>query len=155
MREFGAWLNGVFGPSIHDIGEVAHFKTSHWKLRNGIRFKEKYERLKEEHGTEQIDFIAARIGVPLIEAAVNEDNDDLQELYARLMIANVSSELIVLKRRSFVEALKQFEPPDASLLKMMSLFFKHSVQEKTPGFVWRGWLEDIFRFGFSFATLSQ
>ena len=33
-EKFGGFLGRVFGPSIEDIGEVAHLKTQYWKLRN-------------------------------------------------------------------------------------------------------------------------
>ena len=80
----------------------------------------------EERGVRKIRCISARVGIPMIEAVVNEDNEELQHLWARLMVCAISKNLMNAKR-SHVETLKTFEPEDARVLKGISVMFIQSL----------------------------
>ena len=128
--KFSNFLGRIFGPSLQDIGDVAHLKTQYWKLKNAVAFQEKVERLLEERGVENIKHINARVGIPLIEAAVNEDRDELQELWAQLMASTISPESFLNAQRSHIEALKEFEPKDAETLSVLRTLFSRALSEE-------------------------
>ncbi len=130
-ERFSNFLERVFGKSMQDIGEVVQFKTQYWKLQNAIKFAEKVDKLLEEKGSENLLYVNPRVGIPLIEAAANEDVDELQDLWAQLMASTVSGEGgLLTAQRSYIETVRQFEQTDAqNLTALISVYFSVATKE--------------------------
>ncbi len=126
-REFGAFLADTFGPAIEDIGEIVHYKTQYWKARNAISFKRKVAKLIEENTDIELKHARSRIGVPLIESAIAEDNEKLQDMWASLLVSELVNPTGFRAKRGYIETLKQLEPEDAKLTKHLIEFFRDSV----------------------------
>jgi len=130
--KFSVFLGQIFGPAIKDIGEVAYLKTQYWKLKNALKFQDKVEQLLQEHDVQNIEFVNARIGIPLIEAAVHEDHDELQKLWAMLMVSTISKNNLFSAQRAHIETLKQLEPKDAQTLTLLNTFFIRTLEGNNP-----------------------
>jgi len=59
------------------------------------------------------------IGQPLLEAACLEDREELTKLWESLLEAALDPDRTQLVRRSFIETLKQMDPPDAEIFKYL------------------------------------
>jgi hypothetical protein len=112
-REFSQFLARILGPSINDLGEIAHLHTHYWKLKNALKIKEKTEKLLK---SVEIQSLPRRIGVPMIESAVNEDDNGLQDMWANLIAASVNAKHAFLgAKRAYIDTLRQLEPEEASI----------------------------------------
>lgn len=146
-KQFGGFVAEMFGPSAQDIGEVAHYYTSYWRLCNAIKIEEKVRAKCKEYGIEDKRIpLAPRIGLPMIEAALNEDDDTLQGMWAELMTRSVDPSSANDIRRCHIETLNEFEPNDANIIYGMYLIFneevrRSSLDEKQIN-TGRGWVYD-------------
>ncbi len=61
--------------------------------------------------------VSPSLGIPLIRAAYDESRPELQELWAHLIAAAMDPSRANRVRRSFIEAIRQFDPLDALVLK--------------------------------------
>ena len=153
--EFSGFLGRIFGAAMKDIGEIAHLKTQMWKLKNAIVFKDKVESLMKERGLQHFECALPRIGLPIIESAVSEDSEELQDLWSRLMLSTVTKNL-VSARRSHVESIRQLEPEDARAFKGLCLIHMRSLfNEEQNRYVHPGDLTSLFRYWESLRTLQR
>jgi hypothetical protein len=61
--------------------------------------------------------VSPSVAIPLIRAAYDESRPELQELWACLIAAAMDPARATSVRKSFIEALQQFDPLDALVLK--------------------------------------
>lgn len=109
----------LFGPSINDIGAIAHQYTEYWKVKNALNIRDKFEKLLAARNIEQVNSIPLRIGIPLIDSAINEDNETLQNLWASLLASSMTEGDIASVTKTYVETLKQLDVIDAELLNIL------------------------------------
>lgn len=64
-----------------------------------------------------------RIGLPLLDAAINEDEDNLQNLWANLLASAMTEKGIISVIKPYIEMLKQLDVADAELLN--GIFHTH------------------------------
>lgn len=124
-RDFGGFLKEVFGPSVKDVGDVAHFHTHLWRVKNAIKLKEKMERLVRERGLNPDDIAELRVGIPILESALEEDDDRLQEMWAGLL----ATERKEGTKKSYVITLKSFDPEDADTLNWLIKLLQVTLTE--------------------------
>jgi hypothetical protein len=60
-----------------------------------------------------------KFAIPILEAAVDEENAGLQDLWARLLAAAMDPARRDEMRQSFVETVKQMDPMDALVLEVI------------------------------------
>jgi hypothetical protein len=82
-----------------------------------LRLAKRFEEIRKELGFDgPIDPIELKVGIPLIEAASLEDDDRLQDLYARLLATATNPDSKVKARRAFVSILRELGPLEVLLL---------------------------------------
>ena len=86
-------------------------------MENFARIYEKYKARLEERAVDNPEPISLRVGKPLLEAASMESNDELQDLWARLMANAMDPNRDVILRHEFIDVLSQFEPIDVLILE--------------------------------------
>jgi hypothetical protein len=119
VSKFGSYVGEVLGPIPHDavgllIGDWLHAK----RIENMERIAEKHRAKLDARGVAQEDRkkLSPRVVVPFMEHASKESDDELQELWARLMANAMDPNANVTMRVEYIEKLKQFEPHDALVL---------------------------------------
>src|SRR5580704_10526643 len=55
--------------------------------------------------------------IPILEAAADEENEELQDLWSRLLAAAMDPNRRDAMRQSFIQTVKQMDPMDALVLK--------------------------------------
>ena len=63
--------------------------------------------------------VTPKFAIPLLEAASLEDEDDINELWARLLANAMDPNCAVNMKRAFINILADFEPTDAYVLNYM------------------------------------
>lgn len=129
------FLGEIFGPSVKNIGEICEQHTTVWKIRNGLRLRDKLKKTLEERGHPQINNIPLRIGLPLIDQALNEDEPVLQDLWANLLASSMSDETIKKSTKTNVEILKQLDVIEAELLQALYIIYPGAMFEDDRSYI--------------------
>jgi hypothetical protein len=107
----------VAGPLEQGMGIVEdRFKYMRWERQ--VRLMKRAEQLLREVGLDApTRAIPLNLALPLLEAASLEDDDHLQDLWARLLVnaANENSQVTV--KRAYIAILEQLTPLDATILE--------------------------------------
>lgn len=125
--ELSRFLAKVVGPAIEDLGAIAKQYTEYWKLRNALSLREKFERVLTERGNPSLSSLPLRVGLPLLDAAVTEDEEQLQTLWANLLASAMSETGVSAVTKAYVEILKQIDIVDAELIAALYSLHLHTV----------------------------
>ena len=60
-----------------------------------------------------------KYAIPILEAAADEENDELQDLWSRLLAAAMDPKRRDAMRQSFIQTVKEMDPMDAAVLKVI------------------------------------
>lgn len=117
-QKFGGFISRyVAGPLEQGMG-IFEDKLKYMRWERQVRLMQRAEQLLREAGLkEPTRAIPLKFAVPLLEAASLEDDDYLQDLWARLLInaANNSSHINV--HRAYIAILEQITPFEAVILQ--------------------------------------
>jgi hypothetical protein len=117
LRGVGGFLKQILGTVPEDL--VGYFGGDLLKVRraeNAARIIEKArEKLQARNATPKRPSIS--IILPLLIAAADEDRDELQEIWARLLAADPARAASF--RIQFIEAAKKMDPLDAAALQQV------------------------------------
>ena len=90
----------------------------HKRIRCRIELEaETREHLKRWGGKEPFEDPTPALVVPILTAAIDEDREELKDLWARLLASAMHPDRKGRVRGSFVEILKQLDPLDARCLR--------------------------------------
>jgi abortive infection alpha-like protein len=117
LRGVGGFLKEILGTVPEDL--VGYLGGDLLKVRraeNVARMIEKMrERLRQRKAETEPPSIS--IALPLMIAAADEDRDELQEIWARLLAAAADTSRAKSFRARFIEVAKQMDPLDAAVLE--------------------------------------
>ncbi len=117
-KEFGSFLKPFIDCTLEQaIGIVEDkFKYARWK--NQVRLMEKaHEYLRDKNLTEPSRIIPLKLAVPLLQAASIEDDNYLQDLWAKLLTNFANKDSGVDLQRSYIDILKRMNPLEVIILK--------------------------------------
>jgi len=82
-------VRAIAGPGAHELGLVLSDRVKFWRLNNLISISEKFDRICEEKNLSSANLrsLTIAVGLPMLEHAANEEEDELQELWANLMVS--------------------------------------------------------------------
>jgi hypothetical protein len=142
VRRAGTFLNGVFGPASQELGLLFGDQMRYWRFKNAVKILEKTQALVEERGLgpEQIRSLGFGEGLLLLEAASLEEDDTVQDMWARLMANAVDSERGTKPEKVYVDLLKSLTGREAVLLELVE-----QIEEKGQGFRDRAALDAFAR----------
>lgn len=117
-QKFGGFISRyVAGPIEQGMG-IFEDKLKYMRWERQVRLMQRAEQLLLEAGlTRPTRAIPLKLAVPLLEAASLEDDDYMQDLWARLLVnaANVASHVSL--RRAYIAVLEQLTPLEAFILQ--------------------------------------
>ena len=127
LQRVGGFFNRVFGGLVEDgIGIVAD-RVKYMRIEQAVRLGRKTEQILAQRGVETTQSVPLKIGVPLIEQATLEDNDELHTLWANLLANAMDPSTASNISRVHVSLLKEMEPIDVHILSRIT-------QEKLENF---------------------
>ncbi len=113
----GAYLARMLGTVPEDVvGLLGGDLLRQYRIRNWHKISQKTFDKLDQRGVEQLEPLSAKVIVPLLEAASNEDDETLQDMWAELLANAMDPACDVSLQRVFIDTLKQFEPIDARVL---------------------------------------
>lgn len=119
--EISKFISQIIGPAIQDLGDIVKQYTEHWKIRNALHLRDKLNRILVERGNPEVFSLPLRIGLPLLGAALSEDDENLQTLWANLLASALTKSDRTGSTKSFVEVLRQIDIVDAEFLHVLYL----------------------------------
>ena len=127
----GAYLARMLGTVPEDVvGLLGGDLLRRYRIRNWYSISQKTFDKLGQRGVEQIEPLNAKVIVPLLEAASNESDETLQEMWAELLANAMDPDHDVSLQHIFIDTLKQFEPIDARILS--AYFEMGENKQKTP-----------------------
>ena len=124
----GHYAAEVFGTVPHDlVGIAVGDRLRQRRTENAIRYQAKTVALLERVDPARISPPSPSVLIPWMTAAADEEREELRDLWAALL-ANAAVDGGKKVRREFFETLRQMEPFDALVLKLIA-----SSSDGAPG----------------------
>lgn len=121
VRRIGAYLGGVFGPASHELSLLFGDQMRYWRFKNATNILEKAQAIVERRGLkpEQVDALGFGEGLLLLEASSLEEDDTVQEMWARLMANAVDPSSGTRAEKVYVDLLKSISGREAAFLDLI------------------------------------
>ncbi|TKW79804.1 MAG: DUF4393 domain-containing protein [Bradyrhizobium icense] len=116
-RELGGFFARIFGGPLDQLAGIVEDQLTAYRRTRQLRLAKRYDEIRKElelKGEPKI--IDLKFGLPLIAAASIEQDDDFQDLYARLLVNATNPDSKVSARRAFVSILQELGPLEVQLL---------------------------------------
>jgi Abortive infection alpha len=117
-RDSGSYLADIFGDLPKNLlGLLIGDRVKARRIeRAAIVWKKTQERL-EDMGVQEPEPPSLKFAIPILSAAADEENEGLQDIWARLLAAAMDPKRRDGMRQAFVESVKQMDPMDALVLE--------------------------------------
>ena len=117
----GVYLARMLGTAPEDVvGLLGGDLLRQYRIRNWHRVSQKTFDKLGRRGVEQLEPLSAKVIVPLLEAASEESDETLQDMWAELLANAMDPKKDTSLRQIFIEALRQMEPIDALVFRKMA-----------------------------------
>lgn len=115
--KFGSFLSKVFGVTIEDAAGILgdQLKYLRWKRQN--RLVDKVNEYLEKKGSTTLRPISPKFAIPFILNASMEEDDDLQDIWCRLIANALDSKFKSEIRFAYIDIIKNLNSLDAKVLK--------------------------------------
>lgn len=111
------YIGNVLDTTPHDaIGVLGGDFLKHWRVRNLAAMLEKTTRILRERGVEHFQPISPNLAIPAFQAASDQGDETIQDLWASLMANAMDPNRDVSLKHMFIETLRAFHPIDAVIL---------------------------------------
>jgi hypothetical protein len=117
VKQFGEWVGRLIGgPAEQGIGIVTdHLVYVRWERKQRL-MKRADELMKEQGMVGPTRPVTPKVAIPLLQAATLEENNDLQDRWARLLVNAARMDSTADVTRALVTILSDFGPMEANLL---------------------------------------
>jgi hypothetical protein len=116
-------LRKILGPPLEEFGLMLGDHVRAFRIRNLLRLDANIRAVAKAYGLKRGSFQLLPVGdaIRTIDAASMEENDDVQQLWARLIIKAASGEQEQDRRidKLYIELLKSLSATDAALLELL------------------------------------
>ena len=119
IRDAGPWLDRIFGDLVEDSVGVVADQIKYLRLKNFMKLRDKTNRLLSQRDIVDTRCIPLKFALPLIEAATLEDDEMLQELWARLLANAMDPDFKPQISSSFITVVKDFGPMEVRILRTL------------------------------------
>jgi hypothetical protein len=114
----GPFLRKAFGSLVEDgVGIVAD-RLKYYRLAQFYSLIEKTDAILVARDVKITRVVPPAFALPLMESATIEDDESLHDLWANLLATAMDPEMPQIKR-SFIGIVREFEPQDAQILKLI------------------------------------
>lgn len=134
-NSLGRFLHKIIGPGLSNLGGAFNDWAWEFRYKNALRIADRVEAIhKERELFGKTVPIPPRLGIPLIEKAVLEDDQTLAEMWAGLIANATDPSRAVVPRRTLIELLGSLEPLDALVLQLIASYEIRYPDRKVTGF---------------------
>lgn len=119
-REMGGFVSRFISGSLEQAVGIVEDRLRYVRWENQHKLIMRAEAYMSEHGLSAPNkAIPLKNIVPLLEYATLEENDTLQDMWARLLVNGTNESTGVNIERSFIEILAQLSPLEAQILQVV------------------------------------
>lgn len=138
-KQLGEFADNVFGSILKDSVGLFADRLAYFRWERAFLLRDRVEKKLKDRGIDTTRAVPVNIGLPLIEKASVEENDDLHTLWSNLLANALDPSYRNEIRRSFVTILAELEPIDAALLDRIFKFVNAGQRSpmNTPVDTWR------------------
>jgi hypothetical protein len=116
-RELGGFFSRIFGGSLEQLAGIGEDQLTVYRRTRQLRLAKRYEEIRKEMGFDgEIKRVEFKFGLPLIAAASIENDDNLQDIYARLLATATNPDNKIEAKRAFVSILQELGPVEVLLI---------------------------------------
>lgn len=132
----GRYFAGILDDLPKDfLGGLIGDKVKAWRTRRLLKFGDDVQRILLEQGVQNPEPPSLKFALPILVAAADENSEELQVLWVRLLAAAMNPARSQHVRLGFGEALQKLDPLDA---RVLDWFDKHTSlnnqgRDKLPG----------------------
>lgn len=115
-------ISVLLGDAVREWGLTLGDNARFFRFKNLTRIMDRVEAISRERGytPEQMKALPFGEAVRVIEAASDEDEDEVQELWSRLIVNASTPNIGVSARKVYVDLLKSLSPTEAVFLDLLS-----------------------------------
>ena len=117
-EKLGKFVGNLVSEPLEEIIGILADKLKFIRWERQVRFSEKCKELIEKRGLSKFRVIPPKFALPLIENASLEENDELQDLWAKLLFTSIDP-IKEFPRQGYIDILKQLEVIDVKVLKII------------------------------------
>ncbi|MGB9927998.1 MAG: Abi-alpha family protein [Methanosarcina sp.] len=110
---FAKVLNEPLTEAVGIIGDKLNFMR--WKRK--LRMVDEVNRILDQRGITDTRAIPPKLAIPILEQACLEENDELQDIWCRLIANSLDPKFNLEIRYAFIEIIKNMTALDAKILK--------------------------------------
>lgn len=124
-ERLGSYLAKVFGEPVDSVVGILSDRLRFIRWERQCRLLERMREIVEQKGiTLSPGILMPKLALPIIECASLEENNDLQDLWVRLLVNAMNPDHEHLVRSAFIQILRELEPLDAYTLN--TIFIIHN-----------------------------
>lgn len=117
-KSLGSFVGQFIEGSFEQATGLIEDKLKYARAKNQLNMMLKFEKLMNENNLELPNKkISLKLAVPLFQGAIYEDEDELQDMWAHLLINSSYEELNFDLKQMYIEVLKSLNPLDAKILE--------------------------------------
>ena len=130
-EKVGGFFAKVLGEPIEIATGILGDKLKFMRWERQVRLVDQVQKINQDRGIEGKEIpVAPKIAIPIIENASLEENDLLQDLWAKLMSSSQGKESSTEVRSAFIDIIKQLEVIDVQILNAMFDGYVNAVGRK-------------------------
>lgn len=119
-------LAKILGEPAQDAAEIIGDRLKFLRWKRQLRYMDKYNQILDERRITKIKAIPPKFALPIITHASLEENDELQDLWARLTANAMDPNFALELCYAFLEIIKSLSPLD---VKMLSFFYSALLKD--------------------------
>jgi hypothetical protein len=116
----------VFKEPIESVSGIIGDKLKFIRWQRQIRIVDKVNEILENRKLTQTNAVSPKFALPMLQNASFEENDELQDIWIRLIANSMDPNFNIELRFAFIEIIKSLNPLDA---KILDLFYKILEQD--------------------------
>jgi hypothetical protein len=130
-EKVGGFFAKVLGEPIETATGILGDKLKFMRWERQVRLVDQVQKINHDRGIEGKEIpVPPKLAIPIIENASLEENDLLQDLWAKLMSSAQGKESSIEVRSAFIDIIKQLEVIDVQILNAMFDGYVNAVGRK-------------------------
>jgi len=137
-EKVGGFFAKVLGEPLETATGILGDKLKFMRWERQVRLVDRVQQINHDRGIEGKEIpVSPKLAIPLIENASLEENDLLQDLWAKLMSSAQGKDSSNAVRAAFIDIIKQLEIIDVQILSAMFEGYvqavgKENIHKETP-----------------------
>lgn len=123
FKRVGGFVAKVIGPACYEAGGILTDYTRYYRYKNLLAISDKVDAIHARRNSKGMgSTIPPRVAIPILESASLEDDDTLQNVWAKLIANGTDPNFKAILHPGYIEIIKQLTPDEAVILNSFAKF---------------------------------